>query len=253
MTDNNVIIGSKVLQLKSVDSTNDYLKKLKSIEPLQNGFTVITAEQINGKGYHNNKWESEPKKNIVLSFLVYPDFLFAQDQFMLSKIVSLAVLDYLSGSSKKQEFTVKWPNDIYFQDLKIAGILIENSVKGEYITDSIIGIGLNINQDSFSNNLTNPISLKKITNLNYVIDNETSKLIATLNIRYKQLLKHSFDDINRDYLNSLYRYNKWAKYKTEKTKFNGKITGVNEFGFLEILSESGELKTFNFKEVEFIF
>ena len=251
--DNDLIIGSKVLHLDRVNSTNEYLKELKNVENLKNGFTIAAAEQTAGKGYHNSKWDSEPNRNIILSFIIYPDFLLAQNQFFLSKIVSLAVLDYLSESTKMQDFVVKWPNDIYYKSQKIAGILIENSVKGEYLSDSIIGIGLNINQKKFSSILANPISLKNITNLDYIIDIEINKLIAALNNRYKQLIKQNFDDINRDYLNNLFQLNKWALYKSGELEFNGKITGVNEFGFLEMLSESEVLNTYNFKEVEFVF
>jgi len=250
MMDNNLIIGSKIIKLKSIKSTNDYLRELKNLESLNDGFTVIAAQQTNGKGYHKNKWESEPNKNILLSIVVFPEFLLAQDQFLLSKIVSLAVLDYLKLYSSK--FIIKWPNDIYYKDLKVAGILIENSVKGEHLSDSIIGIGINVNQENFSRELINPVSINNITNTIYIIDIEAYKLLDTLNFRYKQLIDENFTTINNDYLSNLYRLNKWALFKDDKTEFKGKITGVNKFGFLEVLSESGKLKTYNFKEIEFV-
>ncbi len=247
---NNRIIGSRVEYIESTTSTNEYIKQKFDSGNLKNGLAVLASQQTKGKGFRNNKWESEAHKNITFSFIVYPEFLFASKQFVLSQSVSLAILDYLSSYSTG--FVVKWPNDIYFKNKKIAGILIENSIQGEYLHDSIVGIGININQEVFSSALPNPISLKNITGKEFNIRKEFDKLLETINMHYLHLINTDLAVISESYLNNLYRINQWATYKTINGSFTGKIVGINEYGFLNIISKNNENLFFNFKEVEYV-
>ena len=250
MEEKNLIIGGEIRFINSLDSTNDYIRELHTKQKLSDGFTVIASQQTKGKGFHNNKWESESGKNLTFSFIVFPEFILAGKQFILSQAISLAILDYLKNYS--DDFVVKWPNDIYYKNKKIAGILIENSIQGNYLYDSIVGIGLNINQEKFSSSLINPISLKTITGQSYNLDNQLKILMKHIQIRYSQLINNDFDRIQEMYLNNLYQLNKWALYKIKSNLFKGKIIGINKYGFLKIISEKGEEYLFNFKEVEYV-
>ena len=147
-------------QLAETDSTNDYLAKLCNQGNIEEFYTERTEYQTSGKGQRGNSWESEPGKNLLFSFVFYPTALEAKSQFNLSMLVATGLVDALSGYT--DGFSIKWPNDIYWKDQKIAGILIENMLEGKYISQCIVGIGLNVNQTVFHSSAPNPISLAQI-------------------------------------------------------------------------------------------
>ena len=147
---------------------------------------------------------------------------------------------------------IKWPNDIYYKDKKLAGILIENSIKGTQIEKSIVGIGLNLNQVQFISNAPNPVSLKQITGKVYSIEKEIISLRANLLFYYDKLRKKDYNFLNNKYLTSMYNYNKFHKYKNKKGLFEAKITGINEFGHLQTITRDGVKKEFELKEIEFL-
>lgn len=152
-----------LVALDETASTNQYLSQLcNQLQESVAELTTVTAEfQTAGKGQRGNTWEAEEGKNLLFSFVLYPSFLEARRQFILSQIVSLAIKEELSRWS--DEITIKWPNDIYWKDKKICGILIENDLSGHHIRRSIAGIGININQEVFNSDAPNPVSLKQIT------------------------------------------------------------------------------------------
>ena len=156
----NLFIGKKLIHLNEVDSTNTYLKTLCENEILPEGTVVIAESQYAGRGQRSNTWESEPGKNIIMSLIFYPGFLSANRQFLLSQAVALALQEFISNLLPEEKTSIKWPNDIYVGDKKIAGILIESSWMGNQVKNSIVGIGININQDGFYH--PNAISLKMI-------------------------------------------------------------------------------------------
>ena len=127
------------------------------------GTVVLAKEQTSGRGQVNNTWESSYGDNLLMSIVLYPEFLHAGNQFLLSKFVSLAIVDFLSYYL--ENVTIKWPNDIYVGNKKIAGVLIENSLRGAFISSSVVGIGLNVNQTEFSSSIPNPTSLKNESNV----------------------------------------------------------------------------------------
>ena len=151
-----------LVALDETASTNQYLSQLcNQLQESVAELTTVTAEfQTAGKGQRGNTWEAEEGKNLLFSFVLYPSFLEARRQFILSQIVSLAIKEELSRWS--DEITIKWPNDIYWKDKKICGILIENDLSGHHIRRSIAGIGININQEVFNSDAPNPFSLKQI-------------------------------------------------------------------------------------------
>lgn len=240
------IIGSEIIHFKEVDSTNNQIKNQES--DLQNGSVIISDFQTNGKGHHNNYWESEKGKNLTFSILLKPDNILAENQFDISRFVCLALIDYLK--SKKITAKIKWPNDIYIDDKKISGILIENSILGNKIKSSIIGIGININQDFFDPNLPNPVSLKQITGKIHDLNKELSQIIIFLNTRFDQLITNK-NQQKAEYLNHLYRINVLSEFKSQDNKFSGTITGITSFGQLQI-EVNNKTGTFNFKEIEFL-
>ena len=152
-----------LIALDETDSTNRYISQLcNELQESVAELTTVTAEfQTAGKGQRGNTWEAERGKNLLFSFVLYPTFLEARRQFILSQIVSLSIKEELDRWS--DEITIKWPNDIYWRDKKICGILIENDLSGHFIGRSISGIGININQNEFHSDAPNPVSLKQIT------------------------------------------------------------------------------------------
>ncbi|MDR0546159.1 MAG: biotin--[acetyl-CoA-carboxylase] ligase, partial [Dysgonamonadaceae bacterium] len=180
-----------IIRLNSIDSTNRYLNDLAAQQNLEEGTTAITQQQSAGRGQRGNSWESEAGKNLTFSTLLYPGFLPVSQHFLLSEAVALAVCDALNALLENlplpHSFRIKWPNDIYYENRKIAGILIENELTGATIEHSIIGIGLNINQTQFSDTLPNPISLKQITGQNADLDGLLETVLKNIMQRYGQL------------------------------------------------------------------
>jgi len=242
-------IGSKTLFLESVDSTNSYLKhELLNNKP-EEGFLVCTDEQFSGRGQRTNSWESEAGKNLLLSFVLYPNVLKADKQFALSKAISLAVYDFILQFT--DNVSIKWPNDIYIGDMKVAGVLIENSLKGDTISNSVIGLGININQKKFSKNTPNAISLHIHTGKTYNKSELLVVLTKKLNYWYKQLLGNRIGFIDKQYLSKLFRYRQTHFFIIEGQKKKAMITGVAPDGKLIIETENGEQKSFAFKEIEY--
>ena len=160
----------KITRFKTLDSTNKYLQNLleECVDIVDN--VVVTEFQSSGRGQGKNVWESEAGKNLLFSVAVDMSYLKAENQFLLTQMVSVAMIDVLKKYLPEESLFIKWPNDIYFNNKKIAGILIKNEIKGMMLGTSIIGVGLNVNQESFGENLPNPISLKMITGKDYDLE-----------------------------------------------------------------------------------
>jgi BirA family biotin operon repressor/biotin-[acetyl-CoA-carboxylase] ligase len=243
------IIGSTIQQISSIDSTNNYAAAQLLTKSLPEGFVVVANSQNVGRGQGQNAWESEPGKNLTFSVVLYPEFLEISKQFGLSKVISLGVLDFLLLLDVKA--SVKWPNDIYLGDKKVAGILIENSIRESKISSAIVGIGLNINQQIFTSNAPNPVSLSQYTDKTYSLEETLNQLCACLDDRYQQLIQKDFGSIDNDYLTNLYRFGLWSDYSDQEGDFEGRILGVDKIGQLEIEKRSGEIMKYQFKEVVF--
>jgi BirA family biotin operon repressor/biotin-[acetyl-CoA-carboxylase] ligase len=233
-----------------IDSTNSAIKRDKmSLDT----FSVYVANyQGEGRGQRGNVWESEVGKNLLLSILLRPSALLAKDQFILSQAISLAIVDYLKikGVAAK----IKWPNDIYVEDKKICGILIENTLAGEYLSDSVVGIGLNLNQKVFVGDAPNPVSLSMITGKEYVIGRELEVLLECIHRYYELAVGGESALLKSRYLSTMYRLGEMCCYRdlVEGCNFWGKIVDVDPQARLIIDAEGGELKRFAFKEVAFV-
>ncbi len=244
------IIGNKVVSLLSVSSTNEYAREMLRDGTPDNGTVIITAEQTKGKGYGNNAWFSQSGKNLTFTIILYPGFLSANQQFLISKVISLGITDYLC--QYLDDVSIKWPNDIYVDNSKIGGILIENDLIGSEMKNSVVGVGLNINQQYFPEELPNPVSLLHVMECTFSLKEELNKLVRSLDRRYRMLKDKNIDRIHRDYHNKLYRLGDYYPFRKGEEVFRARIIGVTDFGQLILESEHGKTMEFDFKEVEFV-
>ncbi len=250
-----LFIGQNAIFLKSVDSTNSYATELLRQNKVSEGTIIYSFEQTNGRGQRGNSWESEPNKNVAFSAILQPHFLTADKQYLLTKITALAVTDLmaevLKSSIPKERIEIKWPNDIYINEKKIGGILIENSLRDTHIQNSIIGIGININQIDFKTT-TNSTSLALLTNKEFDLAETIELLCSFIEARYLQLKANKIASIDNDYFQHLYRLNSWNMFSANNQLFEGKIAGVSESGKLRVQLRNEEIKEFDLKEIVFI-
>lgn len=242
-------IGHRVIRLDEVSSTNDYASELL-LDDNAHGQVVVAALQTQGRGQRGNGWESKPGENLLFSILLKPSFLQVQRQFLLSKVAALAVCKTIS--TYLSNVTIKWPNDIYVGNEKIAGILIENSFSSAILNTSVVGIGVNVNQVDFSDNLPNPTSLNWQTGIKYNLDDTLLLICQVFDMYYRQLEMGEAERINAEYFDLLYRRKGYNRYMAKGEVFKAKIFRVRESGELVLETEQGELREFAFKEVSFV-
>lgn len=242
----------QTILLQETTSTNDYLKR--NADALPTGTVIAAYKQTQGRGQKGNSWEAEPGKNATQSILVKKPNLDIKEQFFLSEAVSLAVIDMLEKYA--HGFKIKWPNDIYYGDRKIGGILIEHSLGDDGIDYTIAGVGVNINQQMFTSNAPNPISLILITGKTYDMNIITEELSAALN-RYCHFdgSRQQLDNLHKRYLEHLYRYDgKPHMFTTPSGKlFEAIIQNVEPDGALVMRHTiDNTLHHYRFKEVGFV-
>ncbi len=244
------MVGQNLIRLQEVDSTNNYARGLLQSKEAVEGTAVLAYSQQNGRGQDNNLWESQPGKNLTVSFILEPIFLPPDKQFYLSMAAALSAADFFN--SQTSDVSIKWPNDIYWKNKKAGGILIENSLLGNTFEFSIIGFGLNINQEKFYSGAPNPVSLKQITGIGYDIDLCCSLLADRLNFWYDLLKKGKSSEIRASYLKLLYLKDTLAKFRSKDFDFSGQIFDVGESGQLVVKKEDGTIHLFCNKEIEFL-
>jgi len=232
---------------KATHSTNVLLWEMIREKSLPEGFVVQTDFQSAGKGQVGNSWESEEGRNLLFSMVLYPQRVTVDNQFLLSQLVSLGIKEALDEYT--DGITVKWPNDIYWNDKKLVGILIENSLQGTKIKSSVIGIGLNVNQKVFVSNAPNPVSLLRITGKRQNRKLLLTKIRQNIQKLYTEL---SVTKIRAEYAEALYRKDGFYAYRANDETFQANIISVHPDGQLELETEAGERKEFYFKEVSFV-
>lgn len=245
-----MIAGTNVRHFEKVSSTNTVAAAMLREQAPAEGTVITASYQESGRGQPGNSWESEPGKNLLMSIILYPVMVSPADQFIISRMVSLAVYDLVSGYSKAA--AIKWPNDIYIRDDKIAGILIENSIMGETLGSSIAGIGLNINQDVFRSGAPNPVSLRQVTGRELDLDTVTDDLIAALDRRYAMVINGKAALLESEYHNALYRAGEWHRFSDETGEFEGMIEGVMHDGMLSVRKRNGVSRLYAFREIDYI-
>lgn len=229
----------KVIHIEETDSTNRWLKEHGE------GETLVVAEyQTAGKGCGSNSWESEKGKNLTFSMLIHPDIT-AHDQFRITEVTSVALCETLA-SYIYNKVEIKWPNDIYIGDKKICGMLIENRLQGSTVVDSIIGIGLNVNQRVFESDAPNPVSMWQLLGQ----DTDREALLQRF-LQKWDALWHS-DSVAADYRSRLYRKCAYAAYQDKDGQFEAQLIDVEPDGHLLLRDSKGCDRRYAFKEVQFI-
>ena len=242
-----------IIHLHETESTNRYLQeRLSDDTPPTDGTIVVSDFQTGGRGQVGNTWESEAGRNLTFSLLYTPTAMPANCSFRISQIAALSVkytLDrYTTG------ITVKWPNDVYWHDRKICGMLIENILEGRFVSRSIIGIGLNLNQITFRSDAPNPISLTQITGQHYDPSDVLQRWYeAFLRLRlWLEYAADSEDDIHSRYLRALYRRDGFHPYADADGPFSASIEGIEPTGHLRLRRPDGRVSRYAFKEVRFL-
>jgi BirA family biotin operon repressor/biotin-[acetyl-CoA-carboxylase] ligase len=231
------MIGKNYLYFDSITSTNNYAMELVHNGNAQHGSIVHAAHQTQGKGQRGKTWIDEPNQNLCFSLILNLN-LPIQYSFYISKWISTSLCQFINNHTQLSS-KIKWPNDIYINDKKTAGILIENQIKGNQIEHTVIGIGLNVNQTVFAKHLNNATSL--LHNLHpqqapYNIFDLLQALIAHLNQNYLKLQTQNWPILNNQYAQHLYKINQLQQFSTnpQNPNFEAQITGVSPEGFLTL-------------------
>lgn len=241
-----------VIKLSAIDSTNDYLKVLSKNQILKNFTVVVTDKQTNGKGQMGATWISEEGKNLIMSVLIKEMLQDVEAIFHLNVAIALSLFEVLN-ETKVPNISIKWPNDIMSDHKKIAGILIENSIKSDGKIESVVGIGLNVNQLNFEN-LPNASSMAVVSNSEFDLDELLHKIIFQIKKNCGYILTNQTDNLWKKYLENLYKISVPMAFETaNQNKFMGIIQGVTSNGLLQIKLEDDSVKTFGIKEVQMLF
>jgi BirA family biotin operon repressor/biotin-[acetyl-CoA-carboxylase] ligase len=237
-------VNWKIVHIDETDSTNSWLRKRLAADERSDANLVIWAEyQTAGRGCGTNQWESERGENLTFSMLIHPKELPATQQFHISMAISLAICEAIGQYIG--DVSIKWPNDIYWRNGKIGGILIENTLKGSIIMDSIIGVGLNVNQRMFKSDAPNPVSMWQIC------EHETDReaLLKEILEAFERILDSK---IREQYLSKLYRRKGYHPYADKEGAFMAEIVTVEDDGHLVLHDDNGKERRYAFKEVQFI-
>lgn len=249
------------IELQSVDSTNNYARQLLHDKMAQHGTAIFAHEQLAGKGQRGKKWFTENKGNIAVSIIVKPDKIPVTSQFQLSACTAVSARNFFAGYAG-DDTTIKWPNDLYWQDRKAGGILIESIVRskvpeinspeaaGSAWEWAIVGLGININQTSFSSDLPNPVSLKQITGKTFDPVELAKELVQLFLKNFDELVSTGFESIYSAYNNSLYKKGQAVKLRKENRVFEATIQTVTPAGKLVV--EHGITEELEFGSAEWI-
>ena len=242
----------KLIKLDAIDSTNDFLKDLARNSDIENFTTVITNNQTKGKGQMGAKWDSEVGKNLIMSVLIKNLTIEFSEIFNLNSAVSTAVIQVLKELNIPM-VSIKWPNDIMSDNKKIGGILIENSFKSDNTIDSVIGIGLNVNQKDFLN-LPNASSLSVVTNLEFDLEMILEKIINEIKINYSLLSSDKSDFIKELYHQNLFKKGIPMAFEDKNgTRFMGIIQQVSNEGLLQVIHEDDSIHLYDLKEIQMLY
>lgn len=252
---NTQIIGQNLVYFARLDSTNHLAMEMYKHQLIENGTVIYTDEQTNGRGQLQREWQSAPYENLLFSLLLQPVTNTITNPFTLNKCIALALCLSLKDQFPNENVSIKWPNDLMINNKKIAGILIENTIQGIFLKNSIIGIGINVNQTDFEE--MNKIISMQLTTGNELQRDDFFKDILLHIEQYFMLLKSKkLERLKSEYLMNLYNYQKTAFYKKGDLLFEGKIIDVEQSGLLvmELFENNAmrKIEKFMFKEIEFL-
>lgn len=249
MIKNTLFIGNNCILVESCDSTNTFLSEMIANTNLPEGTVVATNRQLRGKGQRGSVWESEDFLNCTLSILLKPNFLHIGEQFFLNMTISNAVRNSIQYFLSTKVL-VKWPNDILVEDKKICGMLIENQIVGSSINQSVIGIGINVNQNNFR--FSNATSIKNEIHKEVDLEYFKKTLFENIEREYLVLRSLDFETIKNSYVKNLFKFQIDSKFIIDDKEVEGRIVGVATSGQL-IVCIDNKLETFDFKQIKFIF
>ena len=248
---NNHLIGRSVKYYPSLGSTNEEAKALLNSTKLPEGTLIITDDQYRGKGQMGNHWKTQPGLNLTFSLILYPKVL-PTEQFLITQFISRAIQEVILKLLPEKKVKVKWPNDIYVGQKKIAGILIENILSGNKIQSSIIGIGLNVNQTNFPPPLKNPTSLQNEKQEPFQLAEVLQLICDAVEKDYELLNQGKIEAIRSNYLDGLFKYQERLRFQRSNGDiFSGEIIGVNQSGHL-MIEVDGRRELFANKQIQFI-
>jgi BirA family biotin operon repressor/biotin-[acetyl-CoA-carboxylase] ligase len=242
----------RIENLTETDSTNLYLNSLYTNNKAVEGHIITAEYQHAGKGQDQNVWHSETGKNLLMSLLLRPDFLDASSQFLLNQVISIAVKETVSHFLTNKTVCIKWPNDIYIGDMKVAGILIRHFITGSKIDASIAGIGLNIQQEFFPGHIPNPCSLYSVGREMIPVDVVLNVLLDQISHHYENLRCSRIRDIETIYSKSLYRTGKPYEFRIHKKTITATINGTDQYGRLLLTGSDGTAYCCDLKEIEYV-
>tara|TARA_B100000795_G_C22780280_1_gene431939 strand:- start:1223 stop:1963 length:741 start_codon:yes stop_codon:yes gene_type:complete len=242
----------RIIKLNATNSTNSFLKELAKNSSLEEYTIAVTNSQTSGRGQMNNSWESEPYKNLTFSIFASLKKLQIKEQVYLNFAVSLAIYDTLVSYDVPNLY-IKWPNDIMSARQKICGILIESTFSRQQIKNTIIGIGLNVNQEKFSQKLLNASSLKIIMKKDFDIELLMNRIIDRIKYRISTIEKRNFSETHKEYHAALYKKGIPTTFIDKKTNifFMGIIVGVSSVGNIQIQLEDDAIVEYGLKEISF--
>lgn len=249
---NTLFTGKVYYRFDELPSTNDYARDLLAKSRPSEGTVVRAASQSAGRGQFGSSWVAEPGANLTLSVILYPNWLTITEQFRLSEAVALAVRDAVSITVDGSPCTIKWPNDIYLNDRKTAGILIQNTLSGSQLEASVVGIGLNVNQTLFSTGAPNATSLALATGRTFDLDQVADALLERLEYRYLQLKSGQSQELRAAYQSHLYSFGTTRDFiRPDGSVFSGTIQGVQTDGRLAV-SINGNVELFAVKAIQML-
>ena len=244
-------IGGSVIFLDETDSTNSHAARLLHESYLEEGTAIMAQYQRSGRGQSGTGWESLKGENLLASIVLYPLFLEAREQFLLNQSIALAVHDTLQQLTGK-EVSIKWPNDILIEGQKIAGILIENTIRNSRLNQSIIGIGINVNQTAFQSYIPQAVSVSQLTGNRADLTECMAILCSQIDKWYTALRIGQHEKIRETYLRHLFRLNLISEFSDGENRFSGSITGITGDGRLEISCEGKKIEVFSVKEIKLL-
>ena len=244
---NTLFMGKNLVYVPECHSTNTLAAELCQRSSTIEGTMIVTDSQTKGRGQRGNEWYSEPYKNLTISVILKPVFIKPGDQFNLTIAISLALRDYLTRRVAGV-IKIKWPNDILLNGKKVCGILIENSIKRDVIQQSVVGIGLNVNQLVFESE--NASSMKLAAGHDFVLPDELSLLMALLEQRYLQLRSGKIEQLKGEYLNVLYAIGERRKFTETDGEVEGTIVGITQQGML-MMAVQGHIRSYDLKQIRF--
>ena len=242
-----IFIGQELIKLETVDSTNNFAANMLEKDVLSDGTVIMAYSQTAGKGQMGNKWLSDPGSNLTCSIVLKSIKLPVNEQFRLTMITSLSLIDVLSELGLKPQ--IKWPNDIFINGRKIAGVLIENTIHGAFLKHSIVGVGINIKQTVFKDMNATSVVLEGG-------NTTTNEMLATFLQRFEHLylntLNSNWQDLKAQYFKHLYGYVKDFRFVENGEEKTGQIMDIDTFGRVEILAENNR-KLYDLKTISFVF